>query len=264
MKEISPKYQMNIISQVEKKIWEEYSSYKKVLFYIKKWHIIDWGYNNNDYNENFSIESKEQSQDIDLEKTLHNVPGELLIKIAIDLGVETPDFIPAYPTFKNQLKSDYNNVFQSFEKAVKNIEEDPDLAVGLANSTLESIIKHILEDETLKTTAKSNETLYKLTGTILKEFSMFPNGKNSEMPEEINNIGSSLINVSQNIEGLRSKKTNLHGKAKDDYVLNDSLYAYFIVNSITTVGMFLKSFYETKYKVLRIVTREEEPDDLPF
>ena len=90
---------------------------------------------------------------------------------------------------------------------------------------------------------------------------MFPNGKNSEMPEEINNIGSSLLNISQNIEGLRSKKTNLHGKAKDDYVLSDSLYAYFIVNSVITVGMFLKSFYETKYEV-NIV--EEEPDDLPF
>jgi hypothetical protein len=260
MKEISPKYQMELVSKVDGKIWETYSSYRKVEFYLEKWHVVD-EYNN--YWENFIIYKKENEGVIDLEKTLHNIGGEILIKIAIDLGLETPDFIPSFPTFKNELKSDYNTAFQSFEKAIKNIEEDPDLAVGLANSTLESIIKHILEDKSLSIKIVASDTLYKLTSKVLKEFSMFPNGKNSEMPEEINNIGSSLLNISQNVEGLRSKKTNLHGKAKDDYVLTDSLYAYFIVNSITTVGMFLKSYYETKYEVnINIV--DEEPDDLPF
>jgi len=257
MIEISPKYQMELVSKINLKIWEVYESYNNVGFYITKWHQVD---EQNEW-ENFFIYRKMNKEAIDLEKTLHHIEGEILLKMAIDLGIETPGFIPSFPTFKNELKSDYNSAFQSFEKAIKNIEEDPDLAVGLANSTLESIVKHILEDESLKTNAKGNDTLYKLTSNILKEFSMFPNGKNSEMPEEINNIGSSLLNISQNIEGLRSKKTNLHGKAKDDYVLSDSLYAYFIVNSVITVGMFLKSFYETKYEV-NIV--EEEPDDLPF
>lgn len=262
MMEISPKYQMELTSKVDKKIWEVYGSYKKVFFYLKKWHISG-GENYNDYWENFAISLKENSQDIDLERTLHDVPGEILIKIAIDLGIDTPDFIPSFPTFKNELKSDYNTAFQSFEKALKNINDEPDLAVGLANSTLESVIKHILEDETLSINVVKSDTLYKLTSKILKEFSMFPNGKNSEMPEEISKIGSALLNISQNIEGLRSIKTNLHGKAKDDYVLNDPLYAYFIINSITTVGMFLKSFYDSKYEVIKD-DEEEDYDHLPF
>ncbi len=257
--QISPKYQMDLVSKVSAEIWRVYDSYRNVGFYIAKWHQVDeqgiW--------ENFTIYRKINKESIDLEKTLHRIGGELLIKIAIDMGIATPDFIPAFPTFKNELKSDYNTSYQSFEKAIKNIEEDPDLAVGLANSTLESIVKHILEDESLKTNAKGNDTLYKLTISILKEFSMFPSGKNSEMPEEIKNIGSSLLNINQNIESIRSVKTNLHGKAKDDYVLEDSLYAYFVVNCITTVGMFLKSFYETKYKVIKS-TPNSELDELGF
>ena len=63
--------------------------------------------------------------------------------MAIDLGVETPDFIPSIPVFKNELKSDFETASQTFEKAYKNVEEDPSLAIGLANSALESIIKPV-------------------------------------------------------------------------------------------------------------------------
>ena len=131
MMEISPKYQMELASKVNAQIWSVYDSYRNVLFYIEKWHEVD---ERNDW-ENFAIYTKMNKESIDLEKTLHRIDGELLIKIAIDMGITTPDFIPAFPTFKNEIKSDYNTSYQSFEKAVKNIEEDPDLAVGLANST---------------------------------------------------------------------------------------------------------------------------------
>ncbi|MHB9630920.1 hypothetical protein, partial [Staphylococcus aureus] len=70
--------------------------------------------------------------------------SELLVKIAIDLGIETPDFIPSIPTFRNKLKDDYKNASTSFEKAFQNIEKDPAESVGNANSVLESIIKEIL------------------------------------------------------------------------------------------------------------------------
>ncbi len=70
--------------------------------------------------------------------------GELLLKIAIDLSIETPDFIPSIPIFRNEIKVNYSNASNSFEKAFKDIEEHPDIAVRLANSALESIIKEIL------------------------------------------------------------------------------------------------------------------------
>lgn len=256
---ISPKYQMQLIDDVEKSIWANYSSYKNVKYYIEKWHESsqDW---NNDW-ENFRIEIK-QSGDIDLLSTLHSIDGETLIKIAIDLGINTPDFIPGIATFKNEIKSDYKTANSTFDKAFKQIEEHPDIAVGLANSALESIIKEILKDERIKTERNSKKTLYDLTSDLLKEFQLFPN---SDLPQEIKTIGSSLLSVNQGIEKLRSEKTNLHGKTEDEYFINDSIYTYFVVNSIATVGLFLISFYKKKLpKEVKDNSEEFGNNDLPF
>lgn len=244
MKIISPKYKMKLATQVAIAVKNEWNNnYKNMEIYLNHWHTSEYN-GNDDLVENFIIFERDHFM-IDFETTFHRMPDDILLKIAIEMGVDTPGFIPSFPTFKNELISDYHTAYQSFEKAIKNIEEHPDVAVGLANSTLESIIKHILEDGKLNSEPKGTlETLMKL---VLKEFSMSINGKDKEITE-INKIASSLISISQNIEGLRSKKTTSHGKAKDDYVLTDSLYAYFIVNSVTTVGMFLKDFYELKFK----------------
>ena len=250
---------MQLIENIEKAIWNNYSSYKKVEYYIKKWHVSDGDWNN--YDENFSIIRKD-SDDIDLLSTLHNIDGETLLKIAIDLGIETPDFIPSIPIFRNELKSDYKTASLTFEKAFKQIEEHPDIAVGLANSALESIIKEILKDDRIKVKLNSKKTLYDLTSDLLKEFQLFPD---SDMPKEIKTIGSSLLAINQSIEKLRSENTNMHGKTLDDYIIKDSIFTYFVVNSITTVGLFLNSFYQEKFpKVVDEIDTFIDDDDLPF
>ena len=78
-------------------------------------------------------------------------------------------------------------------------------------------------------------------------------------------IGNSLISASQAIEKLRSEKTNFHGKTDDDFLINDTIYAYFIVNTVTTIGLFIKKFYLTKYpkENIKIDTSNSE-NDLPF
>ena len=234
---ISPKYQMKLTKEIETEIWNAYGSYKEVENYIEKWHESDeqncW--------ENF--EKKGNNGNIDLNATLHSIPGDIIIKIAIDLGLDTPDFIPYIPTFKNELKSEFKTAYETFTKAHKLIENDPSIAVGLANSALESIIKEILKDERISSKIKGTETLYKLVTIILKEFNI----TNNNHPIEIKTIGSSLIAICQSIEKLRSEKTNFHGKTDDDYLLKDPIYTYFIVNSLSTVGLFLNSYYKTKF-----------------
>lgn len=255
---ISPKYQMQLVNSVEKAIWEEYKSYKLVRLYINKWHKNNYepGGFNNDYWENFSIIEK-PNKEIDLTATLHTMAGMDLLKIAIDLGVDTPDFIPSIPTFKNELKSDYKTAYDTFTKAYKQIDTDPSIAVGLANSALESIIKEIMKDDRISSKISGKETLYKLTGLILKEFNI----TNEDHPIEIKTIGSSLLAISQTIEQLRSEKTNFHGKTTDDYLINDTIYTHFVINTVTTIGLFLNSYYRTKYpKPTSIV----EDDELPF
>lgn len=254
---ISPKYQMQLIDTIDKTIWNTFSSYQKVEFYVKKWHQNngEWG---NYYEENFSIIKKEQDK-IDLIPTLHSMNGELLLKIAIDLGIETPDFIPAVPTFRNEIKVNYSNASNSFEKAFKDIEEHPDIAVGLANSALESIIKEILRNETIKNKVDSKKTLYDLTSAILKEFEIFPN---ANMPIEIKTIGSALLSINKSIEQLRSEKTKFH--ANND-LINDSTYGYFIINSVATVGLFLISFYRKNFDIINANFDVIEDDiEIPF
>lgn len=255
---ISPKYQMQLVNSVQDKIWEEFKSYKNVLFYIKKWHRSSEGYNYNDNWENFTI-SLDVNGTIDLPSTLHSMNGSDLLKIAIDLGLDTPDFIPTIPQFKNEIKERYENVYDTFLKSIKNIETDPSLAIGLANSAFESLIKEILKDERMESKLKGNETLFKLIQAIINEFKL--NGEN--FPIEARTICTSLISICQSIEKLRSEKTIFHGKTKEDLLIEDSIYVYLTINSFTTVGLFLNSYYNKKFPKVKI-ENFDELEDLPF
>lgn len=54
--------------------------------------------------------------------------------------------------------------------------------------------------------------------------------------------------------------TDFHGKTEGDYLIKDTVYTYFIVNAVATVGLFISSYYKTKYPkpFIGLV------DDLPF
>ena len=240
---ISPKYQMSLIKSINDKLFNLYRGYTDVELYIRKWYKCD-EYGNW---ENFSIQIK-QSKDgqnvIDAYATLHSMSGELLLKIAIDLGLETPDFIPSIPTFRNELKSSFKTAAQTFDKAYCSVEEDPSLAVSLANSALESIIKEILNDQRLQIPYNSKDTLSKLIKSICKAFHI---NNASACPKELQTISSSLIACSTAIEDIRSSKTEVHGKTEGDFIIDDPLCAYFIINSVTTIGLFLLNYYMERY-----------------
>ena len=258
MKEISPRYQMSIVQNINDRLFELYKSYEDVANYLDKWHIVYDCYGDN---ENFYFFYKdEERKKLDVKKTLHHIDGETLLKIAIDLGVETPDYIPSIPVFKNELKSSYETASQTFEKAFKNVEEDPSLAVGLANSALESIIKEILKDDRIDVEWNEKDTLSNLIKNICKAFKLTTD---SEMPNEIKTISSSLLNACKSIDDLRSDKTIFHGKMDSNYVVAEPLYAYFIVNAVSTVGLFLLNFYKLRFpQIVKPVI--EDIDDLPF
>lgn len=257
---ISPKYQMSIVQKITDSLFEQFTSYENVEAYLNKWHQVE----HDDFNyfwENFQFYYRDEAKKkIDTAKTLHNVDGETLLKIAIDLGIETPDYIPSIPTFKNELKSSYETASLTFEKAFRNVKTDPSLAIGLANSVLESIIKEILKDSRINVIWSEKETLTKLIGNICKAFGLQSNGN---LPKEIKTLASSLINAGKAIEDLRSGKTEFHGKTDGDLMIKDAVYAYFVVNATTTVGLFLLNFYKSKY--LPVIKSEVISDDeLPF
>ena len=66
--------------------------------------------------------------------------------------------------------------------------------------------------------------------------------------------------------------TKFHGKDSSQYIVEDPLYAIFVVNTIATIGNFIISFYEKKYttsdteNTLMVVSDENliNDDELPF
>lgn len=247
---------MNLANAIQVAIWNEFKTYKEVKNYINRWHESNNQFNDGWENFRIAYKNNDYNKEIDLIQTLHNMEGALLLKVAVDLGVDTPDYLPSIPTFKNELKSEYRTAYDTFVKAFKQVETDPSTALGLSNSALESIVKEILKDEKFSSKITGTETTYKLTQIILKEFNLL----DENYPKEIKTIGNSLLSVNQAIEKLRSEKTNFHGKTSEDYLINDTIYTYFIINAVTTVGMFLKSYYKLKFPKPKVY----EDDNLPF
>jgi len=255
---ISPKYIVMLIPEIEKELWKLFDAakYKNVLRYIRRWHEYDQNW------ENFSIVFN-SNNDIDLAETLHNMPNDILIKVAIDLGIDTPGFLPSISEFRNILKEKNENAFQSFDRALKNVSENPDEAISLANSALEGIVKSILSSGYFKNFIYNpKDTLYDLVQAILKQFKLYP-VKEPEL-EEINNIASSLLKASKNIEDLRSTKTKTHGKSEEEYIISDSLWANFIVNSVATIGLFLVQYFNQKYNYSAKENTEIDIEEIPF
>jgi len=235
---ISPLYQINLQKTLKEVLFQELGGYKEVERYLRRWYE---SYNLNDSNFYFFY----NGVNVDVLETLNTMDGELLLQIAVDLGVDTPDFIPSIATFKNEIKSSYATAYQTFEKALKEVYEHPDLSIGLVNSALESILKELGKDERLKESSNmAKGTLYDLAQNLLKSFDLFPS---KDIPAEIRNIGSGLITILKNIEDLRSTKTKLHGLGDKDYMVTDTILAQFIVNASTTVGMFLLTYYKNRF-----------------
>lgn len=258
--EISAVYRMELIDSVADVIWKKYGTYAKVKQYLELNQTVYSSFGDAD----FYLQFKDGSQDkIDVLGTLgviaQNVP-EKLVKMAIELGIETPDFIPCIPTFRNKIKDDYPTAAISFEKAFENVETDPAESVGQVNSVLESIMKEILNDKRFSDIDSSSMTRKKLVDTIFKKFDFELD--NQELPKEFKAIWNSIMTISKSIEDLRSDKTLFHGQDSEKYLIDDPIYAYLAVNTSAAIGLFLIDFYEKRFP--KIVNKQVLDDDLPF
>lgn len=273
---ISPKYMMKLISEVEQTLWNEFESskYKNVEYYIRRWHEDDGlppYYNIHE--ENFSIYWQDNDTNkIDLLKTLHNMPNEIAIRIATDLGIPTPGFLPIVPEkFKNTLANVNQNAYHNFERAIQNVYENPDESVTLAASALDGIIKTILEHEKLQElkSETSGKSLGKQAQLITKRLSEM---SSIECPQEIITLCGQLRSIGQTIDDLRSDKATAHGKLGEEYVIDEPLWGALAVNSCATVGIFLWELFNNKYQLVETekVGAEDTAgdeiniDDIPF
>lgn len=249
MEQISPKYIINLQKKVKTNLQWEFSP-SEIMAYLERW-VIRHGA----FSQNFWI-TKLDNGKIDLDKTIQDIDDETLLKIAIDLGIETPDFIPSIPTFKNEIKASYKTAGKIFEKACKKVEDDPENAISLANSALESIIREFLKDDRITERPKGNATLYELAQYFLKATKLFPI---KEQPQEIRAMGNGLLNTCQAIENLRSRKTLAHGRTENELVIEESMYSKYVVNAAATIGLFFMELYRKNYPQLTFTEIGEMP-----
>jgi hypothetical protein len=260
---VSPKQMINIIDKIEKALWVEYPSYQNVERYLSRWEYLeyDYDYYGSDRIVSVCIEYKPDKK-IDVKRTLDKLPYDLLFKIAVDLNVEIPELIYSVAEIKGILASQYENASDTFLRAYQKIYSDPDVAISMANSALEQIIKKICDDNRLKS-CNSKDTSKKLIEHILKEFNFHPSEKT--LQDNIRNLGSQIISIVNSIENIRSQHTTAHGV---DFKVNDPIYASLVINSVSTVGLFLLNYYEKHYKNQKIELNTnrycEIDDDIPF
>lgn len=252
MEQISPKYMMALIKRIKAELERQYSIIE-IQVYLERW-IVEY----DSFNQNFWVFINDNGV-LELDKTLQKIDDETLLKIAKDLEIETPDFLPSIPIFKNEVKSSYKTACKTFERACKIIDKEPDTAISLANAALESVIKEILKDERLDDgTYNSKDTLGKLIEKCLKKFNAFPS---PFISQDVKQLGSGLISCCQAIENMRSNETlTVHGKTDSDFVIDDSSTAFFVVNAISTIGLFLLKQYQRVYPINTC----EETEELPF
>ena len=248
---------LDIIWRIEKTLWDKFETqkYQNVKRYISRWHETEYDYQGNYCGSNFEIITQKDTDNVNLAATLDTMGDELLFQIAVDLNIEIPGLIYSVAEIKGVLSQKYEDVARTFEKAHEKIYSDPSTSIIMANSALERIIKKICSNGTIEG-CNPKDTLYKLTSHILKQFNFFPD---KSLNTDIRNIGSGLLTASQAIENIRSNNTEAHGS--EDETISDPLYAMLVVNTVSTIGLFLLNFYEKHYKPESDFNFDEE---IPF
>lgn len=253
---ISPKYMMGLVQRVEGTLREAYPSLEDIQYYLEKWYEGDMNY------ENFTFHM--MGNELDLPRTLHDMPNDLLIRIAIDLGLDTPGMLPSIPVFVNTLKNQNSNAQANFERAVRNVREHPDDAVALASSTLEGLLKTIGGDKNLGIAEVASKQIgRKLVVSVMGALGLVSGG---ERPREINQIAKSLQGTCDAVIELRSNNSSAHGHQPDEYVIDDPLWAELVVNATATVGLFLWEYYERR-RITEPSNTDENANwdsDIPF
>lgn len=246
--QISPKFALDIAKKVSKKLTDDYSN-DEIRSYLMKFH-------KDCYNDlvnmvlipkNFKFEYVNNSSDVvDVFKTLMSMPGDVLIKVAMDLGIETPGFIPAIPEFKQEIRKISDVMANIFDEAYKVALENPKDSASKCSSTLESLLKEILTDSRvagdLEEAYNSKDTLAKNVGKLIKVFKS--KGQNID---RFNELCTKIFDSVVLIGGIRNNHTVAHGHEQNDILVDDPMYAYFIINATSTLGLFLLDCYKKFY-----------------
>lgn len=122
---------------------------------------------------------------------------------------------------------------EDFNRAMRQIDHDPEAAIASANSTLESIAKAIL-DRT-GTPYPTNQETPALVKEALKVLRLSPEG---QADPELKRVVGGLVNAAAGIGVLRTRFSAAHGQT-DSLPRLSAWHARLAVNAAASVGLFL-------------------------
>jgi hypothetical protein len=155
--------------------------------------------------------------------------------------LETSGELPADVAVSTMLsKVDSVHIQEAWGKALERRAVDPDGAITAARSLLETVCKHILDEE--KVSYGDNPDLPKLYGTLAKHLNLAPS-QHSE--EAFKRILGGCHSVVDGLGNLRNLLSDAHGKSKAS-VKPAPRHAELAVNLAGTMALFLVETWEAR------------------
>lgn len=122
---------------------------------------------------------------------------------------------------------------EDFERTLTNLAHDPEQSILNACSTLESILKAILDKK--GAVYKGNEEIQDLFKLVYVELKIAPD---TASIGEIKRIENGLLNAALGVGVIRSKFSTAHGRSDKQRTL-DRTHARLAVNAVSVIGLFL-------------------------
>lgn len=156
--------------------------------------------------------------------------------------LETKQTLPAEKSINEVLsRFDAEDINYTWQKALERKTHDPEGAITISRSILESVCKHILLEQSIEFNENNIELseLYKLTA---KELNLSPDRHSEQIFKQILGGCSGIVN---GLGALRNKHGDAHGSSPSK-VKPKPRHAELAVNLAGTMALFLISTYEAK------------------
>lgn len=187
-----------------------------------------------------------QSKRIYVQNLLKRIDPSTIIKIAHELKIVSENSgLVSVKNMQELIKShDLKSVSDDFNRALQNIENDPEQAIASSSSTLESICRAIIELE-----GKDPPKKLRISSVLNEAAKIVCFDPKNHSEGEIKRILGGIQNVILGIGALRSGFSSAHGHGIKKYRLSKR-HVRLLVNSMITFGMFLIESYIEKRKQL--------------
>ena len=138
-------------------------------------------------------------------------------------------------------KFDADGVKIIWDRAISRINNEPEGAITLARTLLESVCKHILDNKSI--TYNNKDDLPKLYQAAAKELNISPSSHTEEAFKSILGGGVTIVN---GIGTLRNRLSDAHGRGKILPVKPSPRHAKLAVNCAGAIASFLIETYNEK------------------